>query len=227
MRGIFLLFFIVLWSVVSKAQTLTGTSGLLNIPSADMQADGTFMMGANYLPKINQPSLGYNSGNYFFNLTFLPFFEVALRCTLLKRANGRYTGQDRSVNVRFQLLKEKEYMPAITIGVNDLYSESKKGNQHVGSSYIVLTKHFKVDQTTIGVTSGYGFKILKTNEFVGLFGGLALTHNSFKQFTFMSEYDGKGVNIGGSLLLFKHLYLLSMVEQLKYFTGGVAYRIHL
>lgn len=210
-----------------NAQTLTGTTGLLNIPSAEMQADGTFIIGGNYLPKINQPSLGYNSGNYYLNLTFLPFMEVALRCTLLKRKAGRYTGQDRSVNIRFQLLKEKECIPAITIGVHDLYSEDEKGNQHVGSSYFVLTKHFDVNYAIIGVTSGYGFKILKTNQIDGVFGGLTISPCTFKPLSLMSEYDTKGINLGGSLLLFKHLYLLSMVQQLRYFTGGVAYRIHL
>jgi hypothetical protein len=43
----------------------------------------------------------------------------------------------------------------------------------------------------------------------------------------MSEYDGKGISLGGSLLLFKHLHIILMVQQLNYFTGGVAYRTHL
>lgn len=72
-------------SQLSIAQRSLGTSGLLNIPSADMQEDGTFMAGGNYLPEEMLPrEWGYNSGNYFVNLTFLPFMEVAYRCTLLK-----------------------------------------------------------------------------------------------------------------------------------------------
>ncbi|NWJ53302.1 MAG: YjbH domain-containing protein [Bacteroidetes bacterium] len=227
-RSYILVLLMVLLSLVSNAQTLTGTTGLLNIPSADIPADGTFIVGGNYLPKINEAVGNYNTGNFYFNLTFLPFLEVAFKSTFIKRnSTGYYTGQDRSANVRLQLLKEKESMPAITIGIHDLYTEDKIGNQHSGATYIVLTKHFDVNQTTIGVTSGYGLKILKHNQFTGVFGGLSLTHRSFKPLTLMSEYDGNGVNIGGSLLLFKHLYLLSMAQQLKYLTGGVAYRIHL
>ena len=72
-------------SHLSIAQRSLGVSGLLNIPSADMQEDGTFMAGGNYLPQEMLPQeWGYNSGNYFVNLTFLPFMEVAYRCTLLK-----------------------------------------------------------------------------------------------------------------------------------------------
>lgn len=33
------------------AQHSMGVTGLLNIPTADMQVDGTFMVGANYLPE--------------------------------------------------------------------------------------------------------------------------------------------------------------------------------
>ena len=43
-----------------------GVTGLLNIPTADMQVDGTFMVGANYLPEQMLPDFwDYNSGNYF------------------------------------------------------------------------------------------------------------------------------------------------------------------
>jgi hypothetical protein len=228
MRGRFLLILILVFPFVLKAQTLTGTSGLLNIPSADMQADGTFMMGANYLPKLNQPALGYNTGNFYFNVTFLPFLEVAMKNTLVKVSNGRYLQQDRALNLRLQLMKEKTYLPAVTLGVNNIYSEHENNNRnHIGSFYFVLTKHFEVDQTIIGLTSGYGFKTFQYNQFVGLFGGLSITPHFFKPLTFMGEYDGKGVNLGGSLLFFKHFYLLSMVQQLKYFAGGVAYRVHL
>jgi hypothetical protein len=223
-----LILFIAVFPFGTNAQTLTGMTGLLNIPSADMQADGTFIMGANYLPKINQPVWGYNTGNYYFNLTFLPFLEVAYKCTLLKiKSTGRYTNQDRSATIRLRLIKEKENIPAVTIGIHDLYTENKKSNQYFGATYIVLTKHFQVNDIIFGVTSGYGTDALRHSQFVGPFGGLTLAHTSFKTLTLMSEYDSKGINLGGTLLLFNHLYLLSMAQQLKYFTGGVAYRIYL
>ena len=82
----FMLFLAIL-PFCSQAQTLTGMSGLLNSPTADMQTDGTFIMGVNCLPKINMPTgfspYSYN-GNYYFNLTFLPFLEAAYKLTLIK-----------------------------------------------------------------------------------------------------------------------------------------------
>jgi len=211
----------------SNAQTLTGTTGLLNIPSADVQADGTFIMGCNYLPEINQPMWGFHTGNYYFNLTFLPFLEVAYKCTLIRtKSTGKYTQQDRGVSVRLQVLKEKEYFPAVTIGMHDVCTHTKC-NQYFGATYVVFTKHFDIDRNFIGLTSGYGTALLKHNEFVGLFGGISVSPSFFTPATFMAEYDCKGVNVGGSLLLFRHVYFLAMAQRLKYFAGGVAYKIYL
>lgn len=215
------------WPFLSTGQTLSGTTGLLSVPSADKQADGTFMTGANYLPEINQPTWKYDTGNYYFNLTFLPFLEVALKCTLLKRDNtGRYTGQDRGVSLRFQLMKEKKYLPAVTLGVHDAFTSSER-NQHFGATYIVMTKHFSISRTLLGTTLGYGIDVIKGSQFVGLFGGVSLTPGFLKPLTLMAEYDGKGINLGGSLFLFNHLYLFAMAQHLTDLTGGLAYRAYL
>ena len=219
---------LLLFPAVSLGQTLTGTTGLLTIPSAEMQSDGTFIVGANYLPKINQPTWGYNTGNYYLNLTFLPFLEVAYKMTLIKTAStGRYTQQDRGLNLRLQLLKEKVYLPSVVVGMHDVYTSVSSGNQFFGATYIVVTKHFNLKRTVLGVTSGYGTDLLRNNQFVGLFGGMSLKPAFYKPLTFMAEYDCKGINLGGSLLLFDHLYLFSMAQHLEYFAGGIAYRIYL
>ncbi len=203
-------------------------SGLLNIPSADMQADGTFFMGANYLPKINLPTIYHrntDTGNYYFNLTFLPFLEVAYKMTLNNTSEEFH--QDRSASFRLQLIKESDYLPAITVGVNDFHTTSVS-NQHFEANYIVFTKHFKINRTDFGVTSGYGTDlIMKKSQFIGLFGGLSISPAFFKPLKLMAEYDCKGINLGGSLLLFNHLYLFSMAQHLQYFAGGVAYHIYL
>ena len=102
------------------------------------------------------------------------------------------------------------------------------GNQFFEANYMVLTKHFKLNRTDFGITTGWGSDIiLKKSTFVGLFGGLSVSPGFFKPLKIMGEYDCKGVNLGGSLLLFKHLYLFSMAQRLEYFAGGVAYRIYL
>lgn len=83
-----------------QAQYSMGNTGLLNIPTADMQKAGTFMGGGNYLPNGMTP-FNFNTGNYFVNITFLSFLELSYRCTLLKttRYDGKkgYFQQDRSL----------------------------------------------------------------------------------------------------------------------------------
>lgn len=111
---------------LSIAQRSLGVSGLLNIPSADMQEDGTFMAGGNYLPQEMLPQeWGYNSGNYFVNLTFLPFMEVAYRCTLLKVESTGKWNQDRSVSLRLRPLKEGKWWPSVVIGSNGLADDRR------------------------------------------------------------------------------------------------------
>lgn len=62
-----------------KAQYTMGTTGMMNIPTAEMQQTGTFMIGGNYLPEELNP-FKYNSGNYFvnINLLFIPGIELPL-----------------------------------------------------------------------------------------------------------------------------------------------------
>ena len=90
-----------------SAQYSMGTTGLLNIPTADMQPDGTVMVGGNYMPQEMLPEgWNYNSGNYFANVTFFPWLELAYRCTLLRmghKKDGKWN-QDRSVSVRLRPL---------------------------------------------------------------------------------------------------------------------------
>jgi len=210
----------VFFSLLAQSQTLTGMSGLLNIPSAEMKADGTLMMGANYLPAINQPVLGYPTGNYYVNLTFLPFVEASYKCTLLK-IYGRYTNQDRGASFRLRFLKESNYLPAIAVGINDFY-----GTQYYLATYLVLTKHVTCMHSVCGITLGYGPDIFKRNQYRGLFGGFSLNPSFLKHVSLMGEYDSQGFNFGAGWYLFNHLYVFSMIQHLQYVAGGLAYIVY-
>ncbi len=83
----------------------------------------------------------YNSGNYYLNITFLPFLEVNYRCTFIKVTNGKFN-QDRSFAVRGRVLRESKHIPALVVGANDIYtSGSGKGNQYFGAMYGVTSKN--------------------------------------------------------------------------------------
>ena len=196
-------------SHLSIAQRSLGVSGLLNIPSADMQEDGTFMAGGNYLPQEMLPQeWGYNSGNYFVNLTFLPFMEVAYRCTLLKVESTGKWNQDRSVSLRLRPLKEGKWWPSVVIGSNDLLTtgelnpfEDSGGNRYFSSVYAVGTKHFGFYGHDIGVTVGGHVPFRSRSENKGVFGGVSYRPAFLKPLEVMAEYDSKAVNMGVSARL--------------------------
>ena len=181
-----------------KAQYTMGTTGLLNTPSADMQQDGTFMAGGNYLPdKLTPDYWDYNTGNYFINLTFLPFLELGYRCTLLKvdQPDGtKKWNQDRSVMLRLQALRESRYLPSIVIGSNDLFTtndlnpfKQEGGNRFFSSMYAVGTKHLLFGGEDIGITFGGYIPFYKGLEYKGAFGGISYRPSFLKPVSVIAE----------------------------------------
>ena len=73
---LFLLFFVMIGAV--HAQFTYGTTGLLNMPTADMQRDKTFMFGGGFLEKHATPARWtYNTFNYYLDITIFPWLEVS------------------------------------------------------------------------------------------------------------------------------------------------------
>lgn len=211
----------------AKSQPTAGTTGLLNIPSAKMQQDGTFMVGTNYLPEIITPeSFDYNTGNYYLNITFLPFLEVNYKMTLFNN-NGKYNRQDRSFAVRLRLLKEGHVSPSVVLGTNDAYTSAENSNQYFGSMYTVATKHFQWSKNKLGITTGYGFTPFRHNNYIGLFGGLSYSPYFFNQMNLILEYDSKYFNIGSSITVLKHVHLMAFTCDFKEIVGGISYKVYL
>ncbi|MBQ3190987.1 MAG: YjbH domain-containing protein [Bacteroides sp] len=164
---LFILIFI--FSVMNvSAQYKYGTTGLLQMPTADMQKDKTLMIGVSALnPKIipSQEWWGnYHTLNYYLNITIFPWLEVGYNCVLVKGKEGiyhwpestwgKFVNQDRSFHGRLRIWKEgwwKEWTPQIVLGINDPTSGGWEGGgssdkyKHNGffqRYYIAITKHF-------------------------------------------------------------------------------------
>ena len=144
-----------------QAQYSMGNTGLLNIPTADMQETGTFMGGGNYLPNGMTP-FNFNTGNYFVNITFLSFLELSYRCTLqkAKRYDGKegYFHQDRSMTARVRPLKEGKFHPSLLLGVDDPFKNT--GINYFATVYGALTKGFSIAKgDRLALTAGYYFPL--------------------------------------------------------------------
>ena len=231
-----------------SAQLTYGTTGLLHAPSAEMQRDKTVMLGGNFMNKeLTPPTWYYHTYNYFLNVTIFPWMEVAYTCTLFKaEALGLgpygytgFTNQDRYFSLRLRALKEGQfwkYMPAVVVGTSDPYTESGAENGQVSSTegngyfcrfYIAATKHIPVGKEKIGVHLSYLYNNRKEYKLNGVAAGITYNPSFHPQLRLIAEYDSKDFALGATYLLFNRLHIQMEMQKMKYFTGGLTYKIHL
>ncbi|MCK5824933.1 MAG: YjbH domain-containing protein [Ichthyobacteriaceae bacterium] len=238
-------YFLLMCSVPSiYAQTTSGMTGLLNIPSADTNKDGDFMIGGNFLPQAITPeAFSYNSGNYYINATFLPFIEVAYTLTFLKVFDGSFN-QDRSISTKIKILNENDNTPSLAVGINDIistgmttlfkfrqkseYNIKNHSNQYYRSMYITGTKKFDVNNFNVEATFGwYTTFMFSGNSLDGIFGGIRAKSKDWKSLEFIAEYDSQNINIGASLNIFNGFKLHALLYQQEYITAGLQYKFSL
>lgn len=235
---ILLLFVVVPFSLF--AQLMTGTTGSLNAPSARMQKDKTVMLGGSFLNReITPEAFGYHTYNYFLNATILPFLEVSYSCILFKATKqfvpekeGKFVNQDRSISLRLRVLRERKYWPAIVIGGNDLFSSVKTfeigtGNQFFSRIFVAASKDFLLAEEKIGVDLSFIYYRQSKGRGNNISFAATYTPSFAKNLNVVAEYDSRFLNIGANYLLFNHLYLQALLQDGRFFSGGVAYKIYL
>lgn len=234
-------------SIALSAQMNFGTTGLLNAPSAEMQDSKTVMIGGNYLnEEITPHPWSYETYNYFLNFTIFPFLEVAYTATMFKAKTigidwkvdpEKYCNQDRYFSARLRLLKEEQFwkhMPAVVIGTSDPYTESgagqiasADGNGYFCRFYIAATKHLMWGTERFGVTLAYMYNNRKSKHLNGVAAGVTYEPSAVPNLRVIAEYDSRDFAVGLSYELFDQLHAQFELQRLKYFTGGLCYKIHL
>ena len=144
MKKIIILFLLTQISTVVSAQFTYGTTGLLNMPTAEMQKDKTFMFGGGYLEKhASTARWFYDTWDYYINITMFPWLEISYHCILHKAVKddygtgsnsywvpstyGKFVNQDRQFSGRIRLWKEgwwKPWTPQVVIGSDDVTTHS-------------------------------------------------------------------------------------------------------
>lgn len=228
--------FIVLWTVwvfqlPVMSQQLIGTQGLMNIPSAEMNPEGTFEGGMNLLQKRMMVDVyDYYTGLYYINFTPFSFVELTFRETLRKtrksatNPNMGYYQQDRSTTLRLRPVREKDgkWWPSVVVGVNDIYSDH--GNSEYAAVYGVITKNVRLGgMVNVGATLGYAHPIDDGVTYDGVFGGISVSPISFDNLKIMAEYDTRGINVGASVVLFRHLRAMCLTRDFEGVCGGLSY----
>lgn len=226
-------------SIQLPAQTSIGMTGLLTIPSADMQQDKTVVLGVNFLNKELTPDVfNYHTYNYYLNVTILPFLEVGYSCTLFKGSElitpekkGKFVNQDRALSARVRILKEGKYHPAIILGANDISKELiltyNETNQFYSNIYLVAGKHFSLGNEIIGTHLSYSYTKRKGSLIRGVMLGISYKSSFIPSLKLIAEGYRASINIGANYFIFNHLLIQCLLQNGQYLSGGIAYKIYL
>lgn len=159
--------------------SLNGQSGYINMPSAWVEADGTFSVGYSY----DSPY-----GDTWATATVLPFLQVTGRYVSITgipafgnpdknygKNYGRY--KDKVADAKLRLWDETSSMPSVSLGATDL-----QGTELFKGQYIVASKTFGA--RNIEASIGYGNKRPK-----GVFAGVRWAPLSMPHWAVVAEYD--------------------------------------
>jgi hypothetical protein len=245
-KKIILIFSLVCVSFTLSAQYTYGVTGLLHMPSAEMQDAKTVMIGGNYLnDRLTPKPWDYGTYNYYVNFTVFPFLEIAYTATMFKAKTmhlgwvdpEKFCNQDRYFSARLRVLKEGQlwkHMPAVVVGTSDPYTES--GDGHINTTdgngyfcrfYVAATKHLMVGTERFGISMAYVYNRRTSNRLNGLAAGVTYNPSFVPNLRLVAEYDNINCNIGASYLLWDQFQIQFLMQDMKHLTGGLCYKIHL
>lgn len=252
MKRIFIIILCGFFCIKGYSQFTYGTTGLLHMPTADMQQDKTFVIGGGYLDKHASPARWtYNTWNYYVNITFFPWLEMAYNCIIFDEMRGKVhmMNQDRSFHGRLRVWKEgwwKSWTPQIVVGINDFTSGAGgdytdmtvegDGNGYFNRYYVAITKHLDWHGSW-GFHAAYLYnkrgKDKLNGPAIGVNYQFALPNTSWLNkfingFNLMAEYDSKFFNVGTRYAIWKdHINIIGELRECKYPSAGVYFKIHL
>ena len=112
-----------------------GVSGLIDVPTARMSADGTLTSTAAVQSLTNAYSITYQ---------VTPWLEGTFRYT----GFNEFFHYDRNYEAKVRLWSEQEYLPQVALGIRDLV-----GTGVYGSEYVVASKKYG----NFDITAGMGW----------------------------------------------------------------------
>jgi len=187
----------------SAEPSLTGQTGLIYMPDARLDPDGTWRTGY---------SRAEPYGAVWTSLTALPRLEASLRYTEINgvpafpdRPDTNYGDfKDKSFDAKFLLIEEDGFWPAVVLGGQDLF-----GTEVFRAGYVTLGKQLG----DFDFTLGYG-----TERIDGGFGGLRFRPQWLKGWALVAEYDANDYarDIGSAIT--------GVDQRRKDVVGGIEYR---
>nr|WP_307727645.1 YjbH domain-containing protein [Massilia sp. ZL223] len=164
-------------NAIAATPTLQGQSGYINMPSAVVEADGTFSAGYGY----DKPY-----GSLWATATVLPFLQFTGRYVAISGIQGFSGGygkdygryKDKVADAKLRLWSESDWLPAVAVGATDLL-----GTELFKGKYIVATKTFGPAHN-IEASLGFG-----RGRPEGPFAGVRWSPQSLPGWSVVAEYD--------------------------------------
>lgn len=234
-----------------RAQQYTGIEGLIHVPSAEMDSAGDARIGVSFLNHQSTPDAGvwhyegkkYDTGNLYLALTPFKWVSIAYTMTLFKHEadpedpddKSGYNRKDRFFSVKFRPLEEGKWWPAVAIGANDCFTsrpfknnDTSSGNGYWRNYYVTATKHLDLRGHELGFTAAYRHFTGKYNHrWNGVVGGVTYRPAFARNWRAIMEWTGSDINIGIDCTLWKHLVLQASLQEGRYPSGGICYKVNL
>ena len=244
-----------LGAVPTHAQFADCSTGLLQMPTAEMQEDGTLMITNNFLNKHSLASSGwnYNTFQYGVAVSFWGRVELGYVCTIFNgawdpRPDEEITerqriirNQDRHFNGRFCLLREGDFgldwMPALVVGVNDFDKgmlQMREGNGFFTRLYVVASKRFHTTYGEVGGHLGYQWNPRTDYSINAPCVGVNWHPVWLQQkgildgFDLVAEFDSRTFNLGFIVsILENHFEAMFELQGFQWINFGLRYKLHL
>lgn len=248
--GVLLLMF----GAPAHAQFLDSTTGLLQMPTAVMNREGTFMITTNYLNQHATPERwDYDTYGYGLSVAIWDRVEMAYVCTIMHGITYyetqpdvpvNWVNQDRHFSAKLLVLREGDFglgwMPALAVGVVDPFTgargdylkETKTKNNSFQRFYAVVSKRFNTSLGEIGTHLGWQLNRHYYYPLNGPCAGIdwkpAWVQTNWLSLDLVAEYDSKTFNLGLIASLWDdHIEAMFDLQALKWVSFGLRYKMNL
>ena len=186
-----------------------GTTGLIDIPTARLKADGVFSTTAAIQSSVNAYAVSYQ---------IFPWLEGTFRYSgTADAASTSSTGfryYDRNYEAKLLVWRENGWLPQVAVGIRDLVGTGKFGSEYLVANKMIdqwdvavgmgwgrlagrgqlsnpltlLSDNFETRTKDVGRGGNFSVKEYFSGEKVGLFGGVAYQFENYP-FRLMAEYN--------------------------------------
>lgn len=247
-----LILLLALGAGTARAQFADCGTGLLQMPTAEIQDDGTFMITNLFLNKHSLPARGwnYNTFQYGFYISLWNRLDVGYICTIFNgawdpRPNKTYRqtimrNQDRHLSAKVLLVNEGdfgiEWLPAFALGVCDIDKGMfrNRSNGFFTRFYAVASKSFRTGWGDISGHLGYQYSFRPDYPMNAPCAGVSWQpiwlHDKgiLDHVNVVAEFDSRTVNLGFITSVWDNRFeAMFELQNFQWVNFGLRYKLRL